>query len=80
VTARPITHPNGAKAPAQSSRRAVTCVLLVDGRSRILLMRRPVGPSLLITPWSFPLAMGTRKIGPGIAARLHDGPQARRAP
>ena len=31
-------------------------------------VRRPVGPCLLITPWNFPLAMGTRKIGPAIAA------------
>ncbi|WP_406081249.1 NAD-dependent succinate-semialdehyde dehydrogenase [Micromonospora sp. NBC_00858] len=39
-----------------------------DGRNRILVMRQPVGPCLLITPWNFPLAMGTRKIGPAIAA------------
>ncbi|WP_432166395.1 NAD-dependent succinate-semialdehyde dehydrogenase [Streptomyces sp. bgisy031] len=39
-----------------------------DGRSRHLIMRRPVGPCLLITPWNFPLAMGTRKIGPAVAA------------
>lgn len=32
------------------------------------MMKRPVGPVLLITPWNFPLAMGTRKIGPAIAA------------
>src|ERR687895_1887719 len=31
-------------------------------------MRQPVGPCILITPWNFPLAMGTRKIGPAIAA------------
>jgi succinate-semialdehyde dehydrogenase/glutarate-semialdehyde dehydrogenase len=31
-------------------------------------MQQPVGPCLLITPWNFPLAMGTRKIGPAIAA------------
>jgi succinate-semialdehyde dehydrogenase/glutarate-semialdehyde dehydrogenase len=41
---------------------------LPDGRNRMLLMRQPVGPCLLITPWNFPLAMGTRKIGPAIAA------------
>ncbi|MFF1396225.1 NAD-dependent succinate-semialdehyde dehydrogenase [Streptomyces sp. NPDC058287] len=39
-----------------------------DGRSRHLIMRRPVGPCLLVTPWNFPLAMGTRKIGPAVAA------------
>jgi succinate-semialdehyde dehydrogenase / glutarate-semialdehyde dehydrogenase len=31
-------------------------------------MRQPVGPSLLITPWNFPMAMGTRKVGPAVAA------------
>lgn len=39
-----------------------------DGRTRLLTVRRPVGPTLMITPWNFPLAMGTRKIGPAIAA------------
>lgn len=39
-----------------------------DGSNRVLVMRQPVGPCLLITPWNFPLAMGTRKIGPAIAA------------
>jgi succinate-semialdehyde dehydrogenase / glutarate-semialdehyde dehydrogenase len=39
-----------------------------DGRSRTLVLRQPVGPALLITPWNFPIAMGTRKIGPAIAA------------
>ncbi|MFV0132115.1 NAD-dependent succinate-semialdehyde dehydrogenase [Streptomyces sp. HMX87] len=41
---------------------------LPDGRTRMLLGRRPVGPCLLITPWNFPLAMGARKIGPAVAA------------
>ena len=31
-------------------------------------MRQPVGPCYAITPWNFPMAMGTRKIGPAIAA------------
>ncbi|HET7399907.1 MAG TPA: NAD-dependent succinate-semialdehyde dehydrogenase [Intrasporangium sp.] len=39
-----------------------------DGASRLLTMKQPVGPTLMITPWNFPLAMGTRKIGPAIAA------------
>jgi len=38
------------------------------GSERLLTMKQPVGPCLLITPWNFPLAMGTRKIGPAIAA------------
>jgi succinate-semialdehyde dehydrogenase/glutarate-semialdehyde dehydrogenase len=33
-----------------------------------MTMKQPVGPTLMITPWNFPLAMGTRKIGPAIAA------------
>ncbi|WP_163167715.1 NAD-dependent succinate-semialdehyde dehydrogenase [Arthrobacter sp. Alg241-R88] len=39
-----------------------------DGKNRILVSKEPVGPCVLITPWNFPLAMGTRKIGPAIAA------------
>jgi succinate-semialdehyde dehydrogenase/glutarate-semialdehyde dehydrogenase len=39
-----------------------------DGASRIWTMRKPVGPTLLVTPWNFPLAMGTRKLGPALAA------------
>jgi len=38
------------------------------GAGRVLTMKQPVGPCLFITPWNFPLAMGTRKIGPAIAA------------
>ncbi|NLE80527.1 MAG: NAD-dependent succinate-semialdehyde dehydrogenase [Rhodococcus sp.] len=38
------------------------------GGSRFLVTRQPVGPCLLITPWNFPMAMGTRKIGPALAA------------
>ncbi len=39
-----------------------------NGLSRVLTMRQGVGPCLFITPWNFPLAMGTRKVGPAIAA------------
>ena len=39
-----------------------------NGEGRVLTMKQPVGPCLMITPWNFPLAMGTRKIGPAIAA------------
>ncbi len=31
-------------------------------------MKQPIGPCLMITPWNFPMAMGTRKIGPAVAA------------
>jgi succinate-semialdehyde dehydrogenase/glutarate-semialdehyde dehydrogenase len=39
-----------------------------DGLTKVLTSRSPVGPSYMITPWNFPLAMGTRKIGPALAA------------
>src|SRR4051812_50222251 len=39
-----------------------------NGRGRVLVLQQPVGPTILITPWNFPMAMGTRKIGPAIAA------------
>jgi len=39
-----------------------------NGATRLVTMKQPVGPTLMITPWNFPLAMGTRKIGPAIAA------------
>lgn len=38
------------------------------GGSRFLVAKQPVGPCILITPWNFPMAMGTRKIGPAMAA------------
>src|ERR687884_1966942 len=39
-----------------------------DGNQRIMTMKQPVGPCLMVTPWNFPMAMGTRKIGPAVAA------------
>jgi len=39
-----------------------------SGTGRVLVMRQPIGPSLMITPWNFPMAMGARKIGPALAA------------
>jgi succinate-semialdehyde dehydrogenase/glutarate-semialdehyde dehydrogenase len=39
-----------------------------NGTSRVLVMKQPVGPALMITPWNFPMAMGTRKAAPAIAA------------
>jgi succinate-semialdehyde dehydrogenase/glutarate-semialdehyde dehydrogenase len=38
------------------------------GAGRLMTMKQPIGPCLLITPWNFPTAMGTRKIGPALAA------------
>ena len=39
-----------------------------EGTGRIIVTHLPVGPSFLITPWNFPLAMATRKIAPALAA------------
>ncbi len=38
------------------------------GTGRIVVTKSPVGPCYAVTPWNFPLAMGTRKIGPALAA------------
>ena len=39
-----------------------------EGTGRMIVSQHPVGPSFLITPWNFPLAMATRKIAPAVAA------------
>jgi succinate-semialdehyde dehydrogenase/glutarate-semialdehyde dehydrogenase len=39
-----------------------------SGANRIVVTHQPIGVSLLITPWNFPAAMATRKIGPALAA------------
>ena len=39
-----------------------------EGKNKILVQKKPVGPCLLVTPWNFPLAMATRKVGPAVAA------------
>jgi len=39
-----------------------------EGTGRTIVLKRPVGACLLITPWNFPLAMATRKIAPALAA------------
>lgn len=39
-----------------------------NGQTRFLTLREPVGVCVFVTPWNFPLAMGTRKIAPAIAA------------
>ncbi len=38
------------------------------GDKRIIILHQPIGVSLLVTPWNFPAAMATRKIGPAVAA------------
>src|SRR5579864_3736606 len=39
-----------------------------SGLNRILVEHQPIGVSVLVTPWNFPAAMATRKIGPALAA------------
>lgn len=39
-----------------------------NGQNRILVTHHPIGVSVLVTPWNFPAAMATRKIGPALAA------------
>lgn len=39
-----------------------------DGAAMHMTLQQPVGPTLLVTPWNFPLAMATRKIAPALAA------------
>jgi succinate-semialdehyde dehydrogenase/glutarate-semialdehyde dehydrogenase len=38
------------------------------GANQIMVLRQPIGVSVLVTPWNFPAAMATRKIGPALAA------------
>jgi succinate-semialdehyde dehydrogenase/glutarate-semialdehyde dehydrogenase len=38
------------------------------GQNQIMVLRQPIGVSVLVTPWNFPAAMATRKIGPALAA------------
>src|SRR5918998_1545103 len=52
----------------QAVRIGGTYAISPDGAQRIITMKQPVGPCLMITPWNFPMAMGTRKIGPAVAA------------
>ena len=50
-----------------------------DGKGRLLTMKQPVGPCLLITPWNFPTGDGHAQDRPGGRRRLHDGRQAGQA-
>ncbi|MBI4897013.1 MAG: NAD-dependent succinate-semialdehyde dehydrogenase [Actinobacteria bacterium] len=42
--------------------------MMTGGGGRVLTMKQPVGPCVLVTPWNFPSAMATRKLGPALAA------------
>ncbi|MBF6416183.1 NAD-dependent succinate-semialdehyde dehydrogenase [Nocardia cyriacigeorgica] len=52
----------------QGVRAAGSFLRAPSGGNRIVTMKQPVGPVFAITPWNFPLAMGTRKIAPALAA------------
>jgi len=39
-----------------------------SGANRIMVIHQPVGVCVLVTPWNFPAAMATRKIGPALGA------------
>ena len=45
-----------------------TVAISPSGANRILVIHQPVGVCVLVTPWNFPAAMATRKIGPALAA------------
>ncbi|MFJ5260029.1 NAD-dependent succinate-semialdehyde dehydrogenase [Streptomyces sp. NPDC088387] len=54
---------------AEEAVRAYGTVLTApSGANRILVVQQPVGIAVLVTPWNFPAAMATRKIGPALAA------------
>jgi succinate-semialdehyde dehydrogenase/glutarate-semialdehyde dehydrogenase len=52
----------------EAVRAAGEVVIAPAGTNRILVLRQPIGVSILVTPWNFPAAMATRKIGPALAA------------
>src|SRR3984893_11841197 len=54
---------------AEEAVRALGEVCMAPGGSNhILVQLQPIGVSVLVTPWNFPAAMATRKIGPALAA------------
>ncbi|MDX6242400.1 MAG: succinate-semialdehyde dehydrogenase / glutarate-semialdehyde dehydrogenase, partial [Frankiales bacterium] len=54
---------------AEEAVRAAGSVMTApSGANRILVLQQPVGICVLVTPWNFPAAMATRKIGPALAA------------
>ena len=65
---RPTAPSSSAGSPRRRSASTAAGCRRPAGGSRLLTIKKPVGPCLFITPWNFPLAMGTRKIGPAIAA------------
>jgi succinate-semialdehyde dehydrogenase/glutarate-semialdehyde dehydrogenase len=52
----------------EAVRAAGTLMTAPSGANRIMVVQQPVGIAVLVTPWNFPAAMATRKIGPALAA------------
>ncbi len=52
----------------EAVRAAGELVTAPSGANRIMVLQQPVGIAVLVTPWNFPAAMATRKIGPALAA------------
>ena len=52
----------------EAVRAAGTVQTAPAGANKILVLRQPIGVAVLVTPWNFPAAMATRKIGPALAA------------
>ena len=52
----------------EAVRAAGSVMTAPSGTNRILVLQQPVGICVLVTPWNFPAAMATRKIGPALAA------------
>jgi succinate-semialdehyde dehydrogenase / glutarate-semialdehyde dehydrogenase len=52
----------------EAVRMAGSVQMAPSGSNRIMVLRQPVGVSVLVTPWNFPAAMATRKIAPALAA------------
>lgn len=52
----------------EAVRAAGSVMTAPSGANRILVVQQPVGVCVLVTPWNFPAAMATRKIGPALAA------------
>ncbi len=52
----------------EAVRNAGEVAVAPSGANKILVLRQPIGVAALVTPWNFPAAMLTRKIGPALAA------------
>ena len=75
--ARSPTRPSSsAGTPRRRCAASAQVMTAPSGANKIMVLQQPVGIGVLVTPWNFPAAMATRKIGPALAAGLHRRPQA----